>query len=92
MPQHRVCVPSLLVHWVRLHAVLLLRVVLWFVKTSTPWYTHLPMSRGRMYNWFPTKGCRAGGSSGRRDPSGSHIVSSCTDKRYSIFAISFFGV
>ena len=36
MPQHRVCVPALLVHRVRLPAVLLLRVVLWFVTTSTP--------------------------------------------------------
>ena len=55
MRQHRFCVPSPLVHRVWLHAVLLLRVVLWFVTTSTPWYTHLPMSRGRMYYWFPTK-------------------------------------
>ena len=55
MPQHRVCVPSLLVHRVRLRAVLLLRVVLWFVTTPTPWYPHPPMSRMGTYYWFPTK-------------------------------------
>ena len=55
MPRHRVSVPTLLVHRVWLHAVLLLRAVLWFVTTSTPWYPQLPLSRRRTYYWFPTK-------------------------------------
>ena len=55
MPRHRVCVPTMLVHRVRLHAVLLLFVVLWFVTTPTPCDPHLSMSRRRTNYWFPTK-------------------------------------
>ena len=92
MPRHRVSVPTLLVHRVWLHSVLLLRVALWFVTTLTPWYPHLPMSRKRRTTGSRPKGSRAVGSSGRRDPSGSDIAFSCTDKSNSSFAISFFGV